>query len=474
MLARMFRKTGSPQTQEKNVAINRLTKLGIRSALCTRVRAADGRLLSDEVGSVSFYRQQNQLFTRGDFLFLAPPEGFRAEDVPFSGRGEILNFKFYHDRTPYSLDCQVVQRVRFSDKLLGGMKPRLPVAYKLTPVSTVKKNERRSTLRFAHLRGVPGPQVSPSFRFDLFVERVRIAGPAHQGLPEVIPFPGDEAVPIEVQDCETPEEMVAHFHRTLNANPIHLQKVHFSKAWRDTRSGAVDLLDLGYTPVLGLRGKKNGSQIHLRCPGKVDVKDRKSPERLKEGDVIVLRYVGRGMIAGQDTHYRWVCRVKRCGLENLVVRAKGPIQKQTGLPVLVRDFGLKGISIQNSPLLETFLLDNGPIPDAPEAIISRLEGMGLLLHFCPRMHFINDLESYCPSVPASFSILGEIIRGRVDPGKDEGRINEIGVEFKYDPIDYGWDNLYVKAWEPLRSLRENRYFKEIHRALNAMLAYTDR
>jgi len=470
----MFKRSGTSQPQEKRSALNRLSKLGLRSALCTRIRSADGRAISDEVGPVSFYRRGNQLFTRGDALFLAPPDGLPEEGIPFSAKGEVLNFRFYHERTPYSLDCEVVQRVRFSDKLLGGMKPRQSVAYKVVPVTTVKKNERRSTLRFAQLRGVPGPQVSPSFRFDLFVERMKPSGSPHQEAPEIIHLPGDEIIPMEVQDCTTPEEMVSLFHRTLNANPIHMQKVHVSKAWRDSRSGAVDLLDLGYTPVLGLRGKPTGSQIHLRCPIAVDVRDRKSPERLKEGDAIALRYVGRGLIAGQDIHYKWICRVQRCGLENLVVRAKGPIQRQPGLPVLVRDFGLKGISIQNSPVLERYFLNEGPIPNTPEEMIEKFEGMGLLLHFCPRMHFINDLESYCPSVPASFSVLGEITRGRVDPGKDEGRINEFGVEFKYDPADFGWENLDVIAWEPLRSLRENRHFKEIHRALNAMLAYTDR
>lgn len=475
MLAKLFKKNGAGRIEAGHPTLARLSKLGLNSALCTRVRTADGREVRDEVGPVSFFHHRNRLFTRGGALFLAPPDGFDPDEHPFAGRGEVLNFRFYHAQTPYSLDCQVLQRVRFSDRLLvGGLEPGVSVGYKLTPVGRVIKNENRRSLRFAHIRGAPGPQVFPNFRFDLFVERVRTAGPAHDRLPEVVPFPGDEPVPEEVLACGSPEEMVALFHRTLMLNPTSLQQVHATKALQEARSGAVQMLDLGYTPVLGLRGEQRGLHIHLRCPRSASPKDRHAPGRLREGDVVILRYVGRGPVGGQDVHYRLICRVSRCGIETLVVRPKGKIEKQTGLPVLVRDFSVSGVGIQNSPLLETYLLSDVEIPENPAGIIERLEGTVLLLHFYPRLHFPKDLAPYRPRVPAAFSLLGEIVRGRVDTGKDDGRINDLGVAFRYDPANYGRKDFEVTAWEPLRGLRDNAHFKEIHRALNAMLAYLER
>ena len=92
---------------------------------------------------------------------------------------------------PYSLTCRVVQRVRFTDRLLQNLEPRVEVGFKLKPVGPVTKNENRRSLRFAHVRGIKGPQVAPHFRFDLYAERVALSGSAEGG-PEILPYPGDD------------------------------------------------------------------------------------------------------------------------------------------------------------------------------------------------------------------------------------------------------------------------------------------
>ena len=474
MLAKLFKRNGVPVAREHHPVLDRLTQLDARSAMCTLVQTADGHKTRNEVGPVSFYRRQNRLFTRGHALYLAPPEGFGPDELPFSGRGEVLSLRFYHERTPYSLDCRVIQRVRFSDQLLGRLEPRVPVGYKLAPLSNVRKNEKRGSLRFAHIRGAKGPQVFPNLRFNLFVERAHLHDSANSQPPEVMPYPGDDPVPEEVRACESPEALVALFHHTLAANPQNLQQVHVAKLTHNPKSGKTELLDLGYTPALGLRGKSRGAQIHIRCPQlAAGRRDRTVRHQIHEGDALVIRYLGCGLLRG-DTHYRWGCRVLRCGIETLVLRPKGLIRKQTGLPVVVRDFNVSGINIQNSPLLEGYLLDTEAIPGNADAILERLTGTGLLLHFHPRLYYPKDLETFRPRVPAAFSILGEILHGRVDTGKEAGRILDLGVSFRYDPADYDEQTLDVTAWEAHRGMRENPHFKEIHRALNALQAYLER
>ena len=71
-------------------------------------------------------------------------------------------------------------------------------------------------------------------------------------------------------------------------------------------------------------------------------------------------------------------------------------------------------------------------------------------------------------------MIGEIVRGQVDTGKDRGRLAGLGIAFRYDPADYDPSHYAVSAWEPLRALRDNPHFKEIHRSLNGMLAYLKR
>ena len=286
--------------------------------------------------------------------------------------GAILNLQFYHNAIPYSFDCQVVQRVRFSDRLLGRLQPRVPVGYKVTPMGDVVRKQGRGSLRFAHIRGIQGLEAFPNVRFDLLVERVRLHGPAHEQAPQVVRFPGDDPLPDEARGCASPEDLVALFYRTLQANPSHMQQVHITKVQRDPRKGSTELLDLGHTQVLGLGGERKGLRLHLRCPRQANPKDRRAPDRPQEGDVMVLHYMGRNPADGRDTHYLWGCRVLRCGVEALVLRPRGTILKQTGLPVVLRDFSVDGVGLQNSPVLEAYLLGDGEIPMHAEALLERL------------------------------------------------------------------------------------------------------
>jgi hypothetical protein len=465
MLARIFKKaTLSKPAPALPPAISKLNEMGTRSAFCTVVERPLGGDVHEEVGPAMLYSRPGKLYARDGYLYLAPPAGYRSTEGLLRGEGERLNLRFHHQRVPYSLACRAVQRVRFSDRLLELLEPRAPIGYKLLPLGPVVKNESRRSLRFSHIRGGKGPHVFPHFRFDLFVERVRLTAEG----PEIHSYPGDDPVPAEARSCQGPREMIALFHRILRTNPEHLRDVQVTRVDRDARSGRTDLAHLGAVPVLGLDGEADESSIHIRRPEDADQRS------LKDGDLVVLQFIGRTFVKSIDVHYRWLCRVHRPGMKVVALRPKGVIQQQTGVPVVVRDFSVNGVGIQNSPLLETYLLNDSQIPGSPEALRQRLTGTGLLMHFYPRLFFPTDVESYRPDLPASIPVIGEIVRAHVDEGKDEGRISTLGVAFKFDPVDYDPVTSEVAAWEPLRALRENPHFKEIHRALNGLMAFLER
>ena len=75
---------------------------------------------------------------------------------------------------------------------------------------------------------------------------------------------------------------------------------------------------------------------------------------------------------------------------------------------------------------------------------------------------------YKPNLPPVIPVIGEIMRGGIDSGKDSGRLANYGVTFRFDPAEYDPMTYEVRAWEPLRALRESPHFKEIHRALNGL------
>ncbi len=221
---------------------------------------------------------------------------------------------------------------------------------------------------------------------------------------------------------------------------------------------------------MGLDGEARGTQIHLRRPAAL----KKDGVDLREGDVVILNFALREFVQGADVHHRWVCRVQKLGVKVITVRPKGVIQKQTGLPVVLRDFSVSGACLQNSPLLETYLMGGERVPDDPTKLMSQLTGTGLLLSFYPRLFFQKDLAIYRPNIPPVIPVIGEIVRGGIDSGKDAGRLANYGVAFRFDPADYDPMTYDVQSWEPLRALRENSHFKEVHRALNGLLAYLER
>lgn len=471
MLAKIFKKTPTQKQPIKdNPAIKRLNAFGTRSVICSIVTNATGEDVQEEVGLATLYARPNELYSREGNFYLAPPAGYKLSTGILRGKGETVSLSFHHNRMPYSLTCQVVQRVRFTDRLLQHLEPRVAIGFKLKPLGTVSKNESRRSLRFAHVRGIKGPQVAPHFRFDVYAERVALSGSA-DGSPEILPYPGDDPIPADVKACEKPEELVTLFHRYIQSNPDYLRSVYLSKAEQDPRSGRLDLIPVGASAVLGLEGEARGTQIHLRRP---QIHPKKGPVDLREGDVVILNFALREFVQGADVHHRWVCRVHKSGVKVITVRPKGVIQKQTGLPVVLRDFSVSGACLQNSPLLETYLMGGESVPEDPHQLSGKLEGSGLLLNFYPRLFFRKDLAIYKPNLPPVIPVIGEIVRGGIDSGKDSGRLANYGVTFRFDPAEYDPMTYEVRSWEPLRALRESPHFKEIHRALNGLLAYLER
>lgn len=164
-----------------------------------------------------------------------------------------------------------------------------------------------------------------------------------EGGPEILPCPGDDPIPADVQSCEKPEELVSLFHRYIQSNPDYLRSVYVTKAEQDLRSGRVEMLPIGQSAVLGLDGEARGTQIHLRRP----VEQKQGDVSVREGDVVILNFALREFVQGADAHHRWVCRVHKSGVKVITVRPKGVIQKQTGLPVVLRDFSISGACMNN-------------------------------------------------------------------------------------------------------------------------------
>jgi hypothetical protein len=113
-------------------------------------------------------------------------------------------------------------------------------------------------------------------------------------------------------------------------------------------------------------------------------------------------------------------------------------------------------------------------------ILGRLDHLcssALLFDFYPRLRFNRETDAYRPDLPRRIPVLGRIVRSEIDwEGDSEprhGRFRSFGVRFAYDPADYSLKEDRYTRWEAIRPFKENRHFKEVHKALNGLIAFLE-
>ncbi len=100
----------------------------------------------------------------------------------------------------------------------------------------------------------------------------------------------------------------------------------------------------------------------------------------------------------------------------------------------------------------------------------------MLFAFYPRLRFSREIEPYRPILPKRISVLGQIVRSEIDWEDGEqkrGRFRNFGVKLMYDPVEYAQDEFRHSRWEMIRPFKENRHFKEVHKALNGLIAFLE-
>ena len=102
-----------------------------------------------------------------------------------------------------------------------------------------------------------------------------------------------------------------------------------------------------------------------------------------------------------------------------------------------------------------------------------LENMVILFNFYPRLRFNRDTDAYRPLLPKRISILGKIVRSEVEEDEEKVQFKSFGVKFMYAPIEYSSERFTFEKWEMIRPFKENRYFKEVHKSLNGLIAFLE-
>lgn len=483
MLSKLFiKKKAGPRLSPLARTLLKLAEINMSSANCTLILNTEGHEEPEDLGRAMFFKSDGKLLIRNRAIYITTPDHIKAENSDhFRGAGDIISLWFLHEHVPRTLECRVDERVHFPQDLVLTLDPKVAIGYKLTPLSDISKQDKRTSLRFSHQPGQGALPVYPQILFDLFIHNTDQTFPEEGAVPpkieklRLLPPNGREG--LALKSGFLAEELVRVFKQDIRTNPTETRHVHVSKPYLEEKLNKSTLLELGFCDVLGLGSEDLGRNLHIKKPLISRIKDRRDPHYLTVGDPLILHYGARSNFDGQNTYYELVTEITKGGLENLTIRPLYGIRQEQGMRVSMADFSVNGLRFDCAPHFLTYILGENHQKLNIEDQMATLQSRVLLFNLYPKLRFNRETEIYRPDLPKRISVLGKIVRCEMEWEDEEeelgGKIVRAGVQFMYDPVEYSRDTFEFDIWERIRAFKENRYFKAVHKSLNGLIAYLE-
>ena len=184
------------------------------------------------------------------------PDALSEESETALGVSEVIRLRFFFNRIPYELDCQIVDRfdpVRFKNLDLT---PRYGVGYHVRPVSDVRKRDQRRYIRYTHKIGFGHLRLRNEIQFATYAHRTDLEIPEKGVLPQTLSVDDFRTVPFgsaevsEVKGAEQLENIVEFFMAGMVSNASERRYCYVSKPYLD-RLNRSSLEGLGRFNVVG-------------------------------------------------------------------------------------------------------------------------------------------------------------------------------------------------------------------------------
>ena len=490
----LFKKSGGGNNRNTiDDILNRFVDMSPNSVNCSLVISEDNH---EDLERAFIFKHGGTVLVQDKAIYISTPDGMRADENHLA-KGAILHLWFLNNRVPWTMDCRLMGRIRIPDSLLNDLAPRIPVAYKLKPISTIRNIDKRQYLRYAHK--VTGERrVYTQVLFDLYVAKTDIVFPDTGSLPSKIEelhvIPHETKVDIIGQ---SPEDIVKFMKNAIRLNSRENRVVYVSKPHMHERSNKVTLLEMGKSDMLGLETLSSSTRgenqrpvdtrtFYIRKPPRLE-SDPNSAMGLKEGTIVVLNFSTSVSNDAVTEYYDLISEITRVGTETLTVRTNGEIRKETALNMELVDFSIGGIKMGNSNAFMAYVLGSGHQSMPLEEQVRTLESVCYQLNFYPKLRFTRETEMYEPDIPMNIQILCKIVRidsnkgilfenGEIKQAKlqpEDGEYPQItgyGLKYYYDPAEYSRDTYSYDRWELIRDFKENKHFQEVHKSLNGLIA----
>ncbi|MFT5367484.1 MAG: hypothetical protein ACI8V2_002445, partial [Candidatus Latescibacterota bacterium] len=355
MLSNLFikRKSGTSLSPLARTLL-KLADINMSSANCTLILNVEGHEEPEDLGRAMFFKSDGKLLIRNRAIYITTPDHIKAENQDhFRGAGDIVSLWFLHEHVPRIVECRVDERVHFPSNMVATLDPKVAIGYKLTPLSDITKQDKRSSLRFSHQPGQGALPVYPQTLFDLFIQDTDQTYPEEGAIAHrlddlrLVPPKGQDGLTLSA--IFSPEELVRTFKHDILTNPSETRHVHVSKPYLDEKLNRSVLLELGFSDVLGLGSDELGRNVHIKKPLVSRTKDRRDPHYLRVGDILILHYGARAQFEGNPAYHELIAEITKGGLENLTIRPLYNSRQEQGLRVALADFSVNGMRFDCPP-----------------------------------------------------------------------------------------------------------------------------
>jgi hypothetical protein len=484
MLTNLFiRKVARRRESPERRALDRLHEFNVSSAYATLIVDHTGSAVDVELGRVLFFKASDGFLIEDCTFYISAPDGLTSEDlIPFKGPGETVRLWFLYERIPRTVDCEILERVHLEASDYMNLDPVGGKGFQLRPVSEVIKQDKRNSLRFSHKPGGGSLPVYPQILFDLFVTLTDLELPSEGAVSprieemKVKPYRSPDTPPRK-NDLFSGEALVGRFKDAMKGNLADDRTVHVSKPHFDEKLNKSMLLELGYSDVLGLGSREIGRTLHIKKPIPSRTKDRRDPNYLVVGDTLVLHYGARSGLSGKSDYFQVVTEVAKGGLENITIRPVAEETEESGLRLPLVDFSVNGFRFAHSDELLSYVLPENKRKLHLDEQVELLKERAFMFNFYPRMRFNREIDGHRPQLPRKISVIGRIVRSEIawedEEEKGDGKFRTFGVQLMYDPVEYSIEKFDHDRWEIIRPFRENRYFKDVHKSLNSLIAFLE-
>ena len=355
-----------------------------------------------------------------------PKEADEDGDETVLGIGQVIRLRFFFQRIPYEIDCQIVSRFNPVPYRNMDLTPRFGVGYQVRPLTDVRKRDLRRYIRYTHRLGFGYLRLRNEIQFNVFAHRTDLEIPEKGALPQTLSVDDFHVISYgsrdvtEVHGVEKLEDLVDFFKSCIMQNPTERRSVYISKPHFDMRQNRPFLVGLGHFNVVGAQQAavlpkifvKNQTRVmdrelDKRATGPLDARRLRAMDDIKDRSRLLTRTVklfelGRrqkritggdadndrvlldftttlGLTPGDHRSVRYMtmlCEVFDIGVENVTLRplhfedararemdGREFLRQEDGFQVDLLNFSVGGA-----------LIRGGETPEANEAFLKYLVG----------------------------------------------------------------------------------------------------